>query len=324
MSSYLQAKNAFPDADLYVVASNDTKVRPIPFDDKKFLAQQAGVADPFVQVAAPINPKEVLQKYNPETDIFILVRSERDPVGYTKKDGTPGYFQPFVALNKCEPFGKHGYVFVSKKHVFDIGGVEIYSGSQVRSLFAKANPAGKQELINGLYPRSQKKGKILQIFNKYLSGAVNEAVDHRYVGMPSVRTWMNQVRREHGPEVKFFNKKASYVDTIVAYNNSTPDRKIVGSYNRNTNNGTVFAPDRISEADEVVTKPIKPFSQVKQFPLDALLTGHGDGTELKADPEYRRETRRNKQVVGQRNDTNDRVKDGYPADDHDQDWDDIG
>ena len=28
--------------------------------------------------------------YNPKKDILVLVRSERDPVNYTKKDGSPG------------------------------------------------------------------------------------------------------------------------------------------------------------------------------------------------------------------------------------------
>ena len=38
MSSYEEAKRAFPSADFYVASSNDTKVRPIPFSDKKFLS----------------------------------------------------------------------------------------------------------------------------------------------------------------------------------------------------------------------------------------------------------------------------------------------
>ena len=49
LSSYLQAKKAFPEAAFYIAASNDTKTRPIPFNDKQFLAQQAGVVDPFVE-----------------------------------------------------------------------------------------------------------------------------------------------------------------------------------------------------------------------------------------------------------------------------------
>ena len=54
MSSYEEAKRAFPKAEFYVAASNDTKNRPIPFADKRFLAQQAGVVDHFVQVVQPV------------------------------------------------------------------------------------------------------------------------------------------------------------------------------------------------------------------------------------------------------------------------------
>lgn len=275
MSSYLQAKKAFPGADLYVVASNDTKNRPIPFTDKRYLALQAGVTTPFVQVASPISPKEVLDQYNPEQDIFILVRSERDPMGYNKKDGSPGYFQPFVSLDKCEPFSKHGYVFVTKKHVFNIGGIEIFSGSQVRALYAKANEPGKMELIQGLYPRSRNQGKIKQIFDKYLSLQEN------------VRYLHDRVLREGTLEQKL------RMQMIV------------------------------NEISGASSKPIKPFSQVKQYPLDALLTGQGAGEELKADPEYRREIRRNKQVAGQRNAIADRVKVGYKSDEY-SDWADSG
>lgn len=169
MSSYLQAKQKFPGADFYVAASNDTKTRPIPFDAKQFLAQQAGVVDPFVQVSQPINPREILANYNPEQDILVLVRSERDPMSYTKKDGTPGYYQPFVSVDQCEPFSKHGYILVTKKHVFDVNGEEVYSGSQVRSMYAEADDAGKANIIKQLYPKARDQKRIKQVFDQYLS-----------------------------------------------------------------------------------------------------------------------------------------------------------
>ena len=169
MSSYLQAKQKFPGADFYVAASNDTKTRPIPFDAKQFLAQQAGVVDPFVQVSQPINPREILANYNPEQDILVLVRSERDPMSYTKKDGTPGYYQPFVSVDQCEPFSKHGYILVTKKHVFDVNGEEVYSGSQVRTMYAEADDAGKANIIKQLYPKARDQKRIKQVFDQYLS-----------------------------------------------------------------------------------------------------------------------------------------------------------
>ena len=168
LSSYLEAKEAFPKADFYVAASNDTKTRPIPFNDKQFLAQQAGVSSPFVQVKAPINPKEILDRYSPKQDIFILVRSERDPVGYTKKDGSPGYYQPFVSLDKCEPFGYHGYVFVTHKKEFKLNGQVVYSGTQVRDMYANNDDKGRLNIIKQLYPKSSEQGAIKQMLDKYI------------------------------------------------------------------------------------------------------------------------------------------------------------
>ena len=185
MSSYEQAKKAFPSADFYVAASNDTKNRPIPFKDKQFLAQQAGVKDKFVQVSQPVNPTEILSHYNPKKDILILVRSERDPVNYTKKDGSPAYYQPFKSIKECVPFnpeGGHGYIFVTKKHTFTVNGQEVFSGSQIRSMYAKAKDKDKQTIIKDLYPKANNPAKVKTMLDKYI-GNVNEEfnIDEAFV-----------------------------------------------------------------------------------------------------------------------------------------------
>jgi len=169
LSSYLQAKKAFPGATFYVAASNDVKQRPIPFKDKQFLAQQAGVVDPFVETKQPINPQEILSQYDPEKDIYVMVRSERDPVGYTKKDGSPGYYQPYVKGQPMVPFGQHGYVFVTKKHTFTVDGQEVFSGSQVRSMYGSADDAGRMKIIQQLYPKSKQQQMIKSLLDKYLA-----------------------------------------------------------------------------------------------------------------------------------------------------------
>jgi hypothetical protein len=176
LSSYLEAKQQFSDADFYVAASNDTKTRPIPFKDKQFLAQQAGVIDKFTEVKLPIRPTEILDRYNPNKDIFILVRSERDPVGYTKKDGSPGYYQPFVSIANCQPFGHNGYVFVTHKKEFKLNGQVVYSGTQVRDMYAGADERGRQIIVKQLYPQSKQQGTIKQMLDKYI-GAVAEPIE---------------------------------------------------------------------------------------------------------------------------------------------------
>jgi len=169
MSSYLQAKQAFPDADFYVAASNDTKVRPIPFVDKKFLAEQAGITDPFVEVKAPVNPREIMSNYDAKRDIFILIRSEKDPMSYVKKDGSPAYYQPFVSLDNCLPFEKKGYVFVTNKREFQVLGQDIDSGSMVREMYSGADTRSRIAIIKDLYPESNQHKRIKQLLDKYLS-----------------------------------------------------------------------------------------------------------------------------------------------------------
>lgn len=178
LSSYVQAKKAFPGADFYVAASGNVKERPIPYDAKKFLAMQAGVDPedfPDIAVKSPMAPKEILDRYDPEQDVFVLVRSERDPVPYTKKDGSPGYFQPYTGKN-LQPFGKNGYVYVTKKKDFTIDGQEVYSGTQVRDMYKNGDDQSRMNIIKQLYPKSKNHDKIKEILDTYIVGQMKENI----------------------------------------------------------------------------------------------------------------------------------------------------
>lgn len=179
LSSYAQAKSKFHTPDFYVASSNDTKVRPIPFKDKEFLAQQAGVTDDFVQTVSPINPEEIMKKYDEKKDVLILIRSERDPMKYTKKDGSPAYYQPFVSIDKCESFETHAYIFVTKKHDFKVNGKEAFSGSQVRKMYSDADSEGRDKIISDLYPKAKNKAKVKKLLDKYIGGGMNEEIEQQ-------------------------------------------------------------------------------------------------------------------------------------------------
>jgi hypothetical protein len=178
LSSYIQAKKAFPGADFYVATSGNVKERPIPYEAKKFLAMQAGVDPsdfPDIMVKSPMAPREILDKYNPEEDVFVLVRSERDPVPYTKKDGSPGYFQPYTGKN-LQPFGKNGYVYVTKKKDFNIDGEEVYSGTQVRNMYKQGDDETRLNIVKQLYPKSKHHSKIKEILDTYIAGIMKEQI----------------------------------------------------------------------------------------------------------------------------------------------------
>jgi glycerol-3-phosphate cytidylyltransferase-like family protein len=162
MALYNSAREAFPDAEVFVAATNDTKTRPFPFAIKEKLAKVAGVQPGhFVQVKSPFQPKEITQNYNPDEDVVIFVRSQKDmkespiPGGF-KKNGEPAYFQPFKR-GELEPFGKHAYMAYLPTVEFGPG---ITSATEIRNAWPKLDDKRKIAMVMSLYPATQKNPKL--------------------------------------------------------------------------------------------------------------------------------------------------------------------
>ena len=171
---YQSALEKFPDADVYVAATNDTKTRPFPFELKKKLAQLAGV-DPnrFIQVKSPFKPDEITSKYDPEQDVVIFVRSEKDrneqpKPGGTKKDGSPAFFQPYTEKSSL-PFGKHAYMDYLPTIEFGPG---IKSASEIRESWPRLNEKQKLAMVMSLYPATQKNKKLASVAVKMLDAGI--------------------------------------------------------------------------------------------------------------------------------------------------------
>ena len=187
MALYNSAKEAFPDAQVYVAATNDTKTRPFPFAIKEKLAKVAGI-DPkrFVQVKSPFQPREITDKFNPEQDVVIFVRSEKDrnespKPGGTKKDGSPAYFQPYTGKD-VQPFGQHAYMVYLPTVEFGPG---ISSATEIRNAWPTLNDKRKTAMVMSLYPATQKNTKLaanvvkmldMSMGNELSEGSLNEFV----------------------------------------------------------------------------------------------------------------------------------------------------
>jgi hypothetical protein len=184
---YKSAVKAFNNADVYVAATNDTKTRPFPFSIKEKLAKLAGVADKhFVQVKSPFQAKEITQHYNPDEDVLIFVRSEKDKneqpkPGGTKKDGTSAYFQPWTGKD-LQPFSQHAYMAYLPTVEFGPG---ITSASEIRSAWPTLNDKRKTAMVMSLYPVTQKNPKLaanvvkmldMGMGNELAEGSLNEFV----------------------------------------------------------------------------------------------------------------------------------------------------
>lgn len=179
---YQSAVKSFPDADVWIAATNDTKTRPFPFNVKKQLAVIAGVPeDKFVQVSNPFNPVEITSNYDPNSTILIFCRSEKDKgtvkIGGIKKDGSPAYLQPYDPAN-LQPLSKHGYMAFLPTVQYKAGKTGITGATQIREVWPTADNELKQQIVADLYPATNKNPelakKVVQLLDSVLGASVNE------------------------------------------------------------------------------------------------------------------------------------------------------
>jgi hypothetical protein len=176
MSLYNSAQRTFPDAEVYVAATNDTSSRPFPFAVKEKLARLAGVeAGHFVQVKSPFRAEEITSKFDPSKDVLIFVRSEKDAntppqAGGVKKDGSPSYLQPLLDARRLEPFSKHAYMAYLPTVEFGPG---MTSATQIRGAWPGLDERRKTALVMSLYPKTQTNPKLAQTVVKLLDTAIS-------------------------------------------------------------------------------------------------------------------------------------------------------
>lgn len=199
MALYNAAKKQFPDADVYVAATNDTSKRPFPFEIKAKLAQLAGV-DPghFIQVKSPFRPEEITKAYNPDDTELIYVRSEKDigespKPGGVKKDGSPAYLQPFQNQS-IQPMSKHAYIAYLPTVEFAGG---ITSATEIRNRWPDLSEEQKVQLVNTLYPKTKQNQRlaanVIKLLNLAIQGnnqGINESICAKHISPSGAETTM--------------------------------------------------------------------------------------------------------------------------------------
>ena len=171
---YNSAREAFPAAEVYVAATNDTSTRPFPFAIKEKLAKLAGVEPGhFVQVKSPFQALEITQKFNPDDTQLIFVRSQKDAnkppqPGGIKKNGEPAYLQPYND-NSTAPMSQHGYMAYLPTVEFGPG---MTSATEIRTAWPELNEKRRTALVMSLYPATQKNPKLAANVVKMLDTAI--------------------------------------------------------------------------------------------------------------------------------------------------------
>lgn len=173
LSLYKAAQQAFPDADVYVAATDDVSVRPFPFAVKEKLARLAGVeAGHFVKVKSPFRADEIVKKYKADDTQLIFVRSEKDrtkppQAGGMKKNGEPAYLQPMS--DQLEPMSQHAYMAYLPTEEFGPG---LTSATEIRSAWPGLNERRKMAMVMSLYPATQRNPALAATVVKMLDAAI--------------------------------------------------------------------------------------------------------------------------------------------------------
>jgi hypothetical protein len=175
---YQSARQAFPGADVYVAATDDTSTRPFPFQVKEKLAQLAGVdKGRFMRVKSPFQATEITAPYNAEDTQLIFVRSQKDAdkpprPGGVKKNGEPGYLQPYNK-NSTAPMSQQGYMAYLPTVEFGPG---MTSATEIRAAWPQLNEKRKTALVMSLYPKTQSNPKLAANVVKMLDTAIGTEV----------------------------------------------------------------------------------------------------------------------------------------------------
>jgi len=179
---YDLAKQQFPGADFYVATADEIAKPsepgryPFNFKEKKEIIKAAGIPEKeIVLTRQPYKPLEILNKYDSNTAkvIYLIGKKdmETDPrfkFGLTKK-GSPTYFQPFKNLTEMVPFkedGGHGYIYAPMTIEFSIGGRNISSGTELRTLYKSANDQQRKKIVEQILGKFDV--RIYNLFNKKL------------------------------------------------------------------------------------------------------------------------------------------------------------
>lgn len=220
---YDAAVQAFPDADVYVAATNDTSERPFPFSIKRQLARLAGI-DPgkFVQVKSPFRAQEITQQYDPNDTVLIFVRSNKDrdkppQAGGIKKDGTPAYLQPLT--NNPAAMSSHAYMTYLPTVEFANG---LTSATEIRTAWPQMPYEAKAKLVRALYPRIKNNADLLQQVIRMLDAAIVGDMSEgqgwaatleqsgQMVGTPASGLQASYQRRENQPVAEDYIDEASW------------------------------------------------------------------------------------------------------------------
>ena len=146
---------------VFIATSNKVEQPKSPFsfsDKTQFMALTGVPTDRIVESTQPYKAEELTRNYDPGTTRLIFAVSEKDMAedprfkSWTKKDGTPAYFQPMPNdPAQMQTFDKHGYIKVVPTVDFTVMGQPMRSATEVRALFARSDVKTQKAIVKDLF-----------------------------------------------------------------------------------------------------------------------------------------------------------------------------
>ena len=146
---------------VFIVTSNKVELPKSPFsfsDKTQFMALTGVPLDRVVESKQPYKAEELTRNFNAASTRLIFAVSEKDMAedprfkSWTKKDGSPAYFQPMPAdPSMMSTFDRHGYIKVVPTVNFTVIGQPMRSATEIRAQFSQADENTQKAIVKDLF-----------------------------------------------------------------------------------------------------------------------------------------------------------------------------
>ena len=146
---------------VFIATSNKVELPKSPFnfsDKTQFMALTGVPMDRVVESKQPYKAEEITKNFDAANTRLIFAVSEKDMAedprfkSWTKKDGTPAYFQPMPNdTSMMSTFDKHGYIMTVPTVNFTVLGQPMRSATEIRAQFASADLDTQKAIVKDLF-----------------------------------------------------------------------------------------------------------------------------------------------------------------------------
>ena len=226
----------FGKSNTYIATSDKVALpkSPLNFREKFQVIRKHGITN-VSQEKNVYAPENILKKYNPETTAVVFVYGKKDAgrLNYTKKDGTPGYFQDFEKSKaNLKGYETHGYVVIAPHIELKIPGFGEMSGTTLRAALATADQKTFKDIMGWYDPKLHMllRKKFSQVIESFLIEAtttglsgkslVDDGPRYFYGNQATYRKKTNEMAKRLGYEVINYIVKD---DPIEVHDTNFPD-----------------------------------------------------------------------------------------------------